>query len=183
MQTLSVQARTALIANQDKDRATTGELDHWAKEEARYKADPENKALKAAIAKGEGRADAFLASAMNLQDANHATAYAEFKTKHGRDSKTARDTIIKETCTEMDAAPFDVRDPNYEKMVKELFKPKAGASAEEHHFFKAYQDAINAKHVASGYQGDAAWIKNYADKYGLKVNDNLQKLKDFQPRK
>jgi hypothetical protein len=174
----TAKARASIDTTEDGKQPTFHE-----KEIARRNADPQNGGYLGARAIGLARASAFLKSATNTMDKEHETNHKLFKDVYQFDSKRLEADFIDQVCNEMNAAPFEMRDPNYERNLIAKYKPTTIESALKQKYFDNFCADIQKKWARVGYKGDQAFVAAYSEKYNLPANDHLQQHRDFQPKK
>ncbi|HEY1872072.1 MAG TPA: hypothetical protein VGG71_13505 [Chitinophagaceae bacterium] len=153
------------------------------KELDRKAVDPQNTDHLGAVALGKARTMAFMQSATNPHDKNHEKNFERFKMDFGLDARNAEDHFVSASCDELNAHPFDLADPTYEKTLMEKFRPTGDIPENKQKFYDNFCNALREKWDKVGYKGDEKFVKEYTGKYCLTSQDHLSKFKDFQPRK
>jgi len=153
------------------------------KEREREAADPENTAYKTAVNLGKIRSADFIKSAHDRFSKDHDKCLERFKDEFELDHKKVEEHFINEACAELDAHPYEKKDPAYEENIFRKYKPSGDVPAARHKFYDEFCDAMREKWMRRGYSGDAAFIDAYCHKYPVLPNDHISSLKEFQPKK
>ena len=98
-------------------------------------------------------------------------------------SKYLEDDCVRQACDELNAYEYEMRDPAYEDNIMKKYKPVGEVTPEKMKIVDSFFDELRKKWLRQGYKGDRTFIDTFTNKYSIKPNDNVQQLKDFQPKR
>jgi hypothetical protein len=137
-----------------------------------------------AQALGRGAAISFMNSVTNINAKTHEADFATFKNKFHSNPEEAEEYFVNQKIAAKNVRLVEKADPTYEATLLRKYKPTGEAATEmSMKFFSALEDSLRQKWFRTGYAGDRAYLAAFCFKYGLKPNDQISALKEFEAKK